>query len=84
MRWSQGGEATVLALRADAVQRRSTVPSPPGSRITGTLAIASGEVALRIKVHGCKRQQDGSFLLEGRPLDLSRDVRLLLEKLAQP
>jgi hypothetical protein len=83
LRWSQGGEATVLTLRADAIRLRSTVPSPPGSRISGTLAVEQGEVAFRIKVHGCKRQQDGSFLLEGRPLDLTRDVRAVLEKLAQ-
>jgi hypothetical protein len=80
LQWSEGGEATVLAASADAIRLRSTIPSPPGSRITGTLEGAAGAV-VRVKIHGCKRQEDGSFLLEGRPLDLTRDVRALLEQL---
>jgi hypothetical protein len=78
--WAQGGEALVLELRADAVRLRSTVPSPPGSRPTGTLLDGSGDV-LRLKVHECKRQEDGSFVLVGRPLDLTRDLRSKLEGL---
>jgi hypothetical protein len=83
--WSNGGEATVLAASADAIRLRSSVPSPPGSRIRGTLAGQAGAESppeVRVKVHACKKQPDGTFLLEGRPLDLTRDVRALLEKLA--
>ena len=84
MEWSHGGEATVLAVSADAIRLRSTVPSPPGSRISGTLQEESAGVpgaALRVKIHACKKQPDGTFLLEGRPLDLTRELRALLEKL---
>jgi hypothetical protein len=80
LHWSQGGEATLLAAGADTVRLRSSIPSPPGSRIGGTLEGEAGAV-VRFKIHGCKRQEDGTFLLEGRPLDLTRDVRALLEKL---
>jgi hypothetical protein len=84
VRWSAGGEARILAIRADAITLDSTVPSPPGSRIEG--AVVGGEggapARLRIKVHASKRQPDGRFLLEGRPLDLSHEARVWLEGLA--
>ncbi len=75
-----GGEAALLAANANAVVLRSTVASPPGSRVEGVLAGEPGTV-VRIKVHACRRQEDGSFLVEGRPLDLTRPVRDKLEAL---
>lgn len=79
--WTQGGEAEVLAASAEAIRLSSTVSSPPGSRIEGTVVgVGETTATLRVKVHVCKRQDDGSFLLEGRPIDLKRDVRAALEK----
>ncbi len=93
--WAKGGDAWVLSASQDAIVLRSTIPSPPGSRIDGTLMAsaaateasapsegARAPVALRVKIHGCKRQDDGTFRLEGRPLDLTREVRAELEALA--
>jgi len=74
--WAKGGEATVMALVDGAITLRSSVPSPPGSRIEGALG-ASG--TLRVKIHGSKKQTDGSFLLEGRALDMTRELRLRIE-----
>jgi hypothetical protein len=80
VRWAAGGEARILAIRADAISLESTVPSPPGSRIEGTLVGGEGPGArLRVKVHASRRQEDGRFLVEGRPLDLSRETRAVLE-----
>jgi hypothetical protein len=80
VRWAAGGEARVLRVGADAIALDSSVPSPPGSRIEGTLEGTAGAVArLRVKVHASKRQPDGRFVLEGRPLDLSRAAREQLE-----
>jgi len=80
LRWSGGGEARVVAVDAATIVLRSTVPSPPGSRIEGTLLeLPSGSV--RVKVHSSKRQPEGDFLLQGRPLDLSRETRGRLEEL---
>jgi hypothetical protein len=76
VRWSTGGEARIVAIGADSISLDSTVPSPPGSRIEGTLAQGA---RVRIKVHASKRQPDGRFAIEGRPLDLSRETRALLE-----
>ncbi len=76
--WTTGGEATVVSLDAKTILLRSTVPSPPGSRLEGAL---SGEppARLRVKVHGCRRQAEGDFLVDGRPIDLPREVRERIE-----
>ena len=75
LRWAKGGEARVLAIDAQAVVLRSTVPSPPGSRIDGKTA--EGD-AVRVKVHSSKKQEDGAFVIEGRALDMTRAMRLKL------
>lgn len=75
--WDKGGTATVIAIAKDAVKLRSTIPSPPGSRVDGTLrAIDGGAGAkVRFKIHGSKRQPEGDFVLEGRAIDMTREVR---------
>jgi len=79
--WERGGEASLERLAGELVTLHSTVPSPPGSRIEGALTIAGEQVAakLRVKIHASRRSGDGTFVLEGRALDLTRDLR---EKLA--
>ncbi len=81
--WATGGEASVVSLGPKTIVVRSTVSSPPGSRLEGTLV---GEPAapahLKVKVHGCKRQPEGDFLIEGRPVDLTREVRAHIEAAA--
>jgi hypothetical protein len=77
--WSRGGSASIVSIASDAVVLRSTVPSPPGSRIEGA---ALGE-AVRFKVHSSKKQDDGSFVIEGRPIDLSKALREKLEAIAE-
>jgi hypothetical protein len=78
LHWAKGGEARVAAIRGDAITLRSTVPSPPGSRIEGRL---EGEppATVRVKVHASKLQPEGDFVLEGRLLDATRGVRARLE-----
>ena len=80
--WAKGGSARVVSVSADAIVLVSTVPSPPGSRIDGVIAAgsveggaASPEVALKVKIHVSRREADGTFRLEGRPLDMTRAVR---------
>jgi hypothetical protein len=80
VRWLRGGEARVVSIDAQAIVLRSTVPSPPGSRIEGAL-MGEPPATLRVKVHGSKRQAEGDFVLEGRPLDLPRETRQRLEQL---
>jgi hypothetical protein len=79
--WTKGGDARVVSIAVDAIVLRSSVPSPPGSRLEGRL---EGEplATVRVKVHGSKRQPDGAFVIEGRVLDATREVRARLEALA--
>lgn len=76
--WAGGGQATVVSLGAKAIVLRSSVPSPPGSRLEGTLA-GEPPATLRVKVHGCRRQPEGDFEIEGRPIDMTRQVRERIE-----
>jgi len=79
--WVTGGEGRIVAAGTDSIVVRSTVPAPPGSRIEG--AMANGDAfTLRVKVHGCRRQPEGDFLIEGRPLDLTREHRERLAAIA--
>jgi hypothetical protein len=71
-----------VALEADAVVLRSTVPSPPGSRIEGRLE-QEPRAPLRVKVHVSRRQPEGDFVIEGRLLDATREVRARLEALSR-
>lgn len=83
VRWDKGGEAEIVNVTMDKIALVSSTPSPPGSRIEGALDVApaEGEPAprLRVKVHGCKKEPDGRFRIDGRPLDLTR---ALLDRIA--
>jgi hypothetical protein len=68
-------------MAGDAITLRSTIPSPPGSRIEGRLA-GDPPATLRVKIHASRRQPEGDFVLEGRVLDVTREVRARLEALA--
>jgi len=78
--WARGGEAVVVKIDAGGIVLRSTVPSPPGSRIDGTLQ-GEAPAGVRVKVHACKKQPEGDFVLEGRPLDLARETRERIERM---
>lgn len=70
--WSSGGAAELVALTANAMTVRSETPHPPGARIEG--ATAEGPT-LKMKVHSGKREADGAYRIEGRPIDLGRELR---------
>ena len=79
--WAKGGEARVATIAVDAIVLRSTVPSPPGSRIEGRLE-GDPPATVRVKVHASKRQPEGDYVIEGRLLDATREVRARLEAMA--
>ena len=70
----RGGRARVVTVEDDGVVFRSSVPVPPGGRIEGILE-AMPVVRIRVKVHQCRRVDDGSYEIAGRLLDATRDVR---------
>jgi hypothetical protein len=70
-------------MRDDMLAVTSTVPSPPGSRIEGRLP-SGGHV--RLKVHVVRKEEAAGasvFRLEGRLIDLTREVRKELAVLAE-
>jgi hypothetical protein len=77
LQWSRGGEAQVVRADGDAIVLRSTVPSPPGSRIDGRLE-GDPPATIRVKIHASRKQPEGDFLLEGRLLDATRELRTRL------
>lgn len=79
--WEKSGVARVIRIDANAIALESSIPSPPGSRISGTL-VSDPAATLRVKIHVSKKQEDGTFLLEGRPIDLTRELREKLVALA--
>ena len=68
-----GGEAAIVENQGDHVVVRSSVASPPGS----TLSLKHGELALQVKVRGCKRLTESQlpFRIEGRLVSLTRAAR---------
>lgn len=84
--WDKGGEATIVALDAhgttDGVRLVSTTPAPPGARVSGVLTDAAGNAhALRFKIHGSKRRDDGAFDVAGRMVDLRKEIREMIRAL---
>lgn len=78
--WARGGEATFTSLDDDRILLTSTISSPPGSRLDGTLP--SG-LSVRIKIHSCRKVGE-SFSVEGRTIDLRRDARAEVLALISP
>jgi hypothetical protein len=84
LRWSKGGEAEIQSVDDDAIVLRSTSPAPPGARLEAVLLLAP-TTQVKIKSHGSKRDDDGTFVLRGRLLDASRELRdRLASLLASP
>lgn len=83
VRWALGGEARIVAVAADSVTLESTTPSPPGSRIDGTLLSGSGR-GVRVKIHSSRKDAAGRFRLDGRPIDMTKEAREELVALVAP
>jgi len=72
--WAKGGTASFVAAQGESVTLRSTIPSPPGSRLDATFA-DEPKTQLRVKVHSSKKQDDGSYTITGRLVDATRETR---------
>jgi len=74
LRWVGGGEAEVVETDGQRVVVRSSRASPPGSPLAAESSLPSSSV-LKLKVHGCRKEPDGWFRIEGRWVDLTRAAR---------
>jgi hypothetical protein len=77
--WTKAGHADVLSFTVENLRVRSDVAAAPGTPLEGTLVVSGLSVTL--KVRSCKRQPGGEFVIEGRPVNLTREQRTMLESL---
>jgi hypothetical protein len=80
VRLARGDEATIVKLAGESISLLATISAPPGASLEGTIDLRTGE-PLRVKVHGSKKQSDGSFIIDGRCVDMTRELRKELESL---
>jgi len=77
-------EPTTLLMYGTEIGVVAGRPAPPGARVEATAVADDGTRSpFRIKVHRCKRQPDGGFVLVGVTIDLRREGRAVLEELAR-
>lgn len=79
--WEKGGQADVVSIDGDGIVLRSTTSAPPGARLSSTLT-EEPSVVVKVKSHGTHREEDGTFTLKGRLIDVTREVRQRLAGLA--
>ena len=83
--WDGGGDGRLVRLDGEAIVVRSSRAFAPGSRPCGRIAPSGSE--LRMKTHRCRRIDDAdglAFTVEGRTLDVTREVREELLALSEP
>ncbi len=70
----QSGRDVVLEMaEGKAVRLRSPTSAPPGSTLS--LTTPNAPRPFQVKVRGCRRDQDGLFVIEGRWVNLSTGQR---------
>jgi len=77
--WSGGGTASIESLDQDRITLVSDRPFAPGSRPEGTLETPPGAHRIWVKVHASKRRDDGTFLVNGRLMNPTRELRQVLK-----
>ena len=76
--WAGGGTASIDAFDDDRLSLISSRPFAPGSRPEGTLDVGSRRIW--IKVHGSRQQEDGTFRVNGRLINATRELRQVLKE----
>jgi hypothetical protein len=75
--WNGGGTAVLDVIDDDKVELVSTRAFAPGARPEGT--VATGHT-IWLKCHGSRRQDDGSYRVKGRLLNVRREILDLLKE----
>jgi hypothetical protein len=76
--WKDGGTAAIEELDGERIQLSSTRAFAPGSRPEGT--VSAGNAPFWMKVHGSRRQADGTYRVAGRLLNATRETRERLKE----
>ena len=75
---AKGGHADVLTLSDTHLTVRSPIPSAPGSTLEGRVG-GDGARVLLLKVRSCKKEPEGTFVIDGRAVNFTRELRASLE-----
>jgi hypothetical protein len=72
--WDKGGQARVLETDGSAIAVESSIPSPPGSSLSGR---TEEGITYHVKVRGCRRLSEAPLLfrIDGRLFNLERAPR---------
>lgn len=71
--WLKGGDGLLVESDGNFAKISSSIPSPPGSTLEGSVEGTLGVFAIKVK--NCKKQPDGRFLLDGKWVNLTREQR---------
>jgi hypothetical protein len=71
LRLPNDGVANIVAIDGERVSLLATRASAPGCPLAGNL---TDETVVRVKVHRCRKQGE-RFLIEGRLIDATRQLR---------
>jgi hypothetical protein len=71
LRLPNDGAANIVAIDGERVSLLATRASAPGCPLAGNL---NDETLVRVKVHRCRKQGE-RFLIEGRLIDATRQLR---------
>lgn len=71
--WTKGGTATVEKFVEPWVTVRSTTSAAPGTPLQGR----HGELLIIVKIKSCKKVDD-AFVIEGRLVNLTKELRAAL------
>lgn len=84
--WASGGQAWLEAVSGDLASLSSTVPAPPGARLTAScrLPATAGPAQIRLKVLRCTRSAEGRFEIAARLLSATRALRRELARALAP
>lgn len=80
LRLANEGTANIVAVDGERVSLLATRASAPGCPLTGNL---EDSTLVRVKVHRCRKQGE-RFLIEGRLVDATRQLRERLGRLIVP
>ncbi len=91
--WQGGGTAVMEVIDGDHVELVSTRAFAPGSRPEGNIAfppdtpagssVGAASPLIWMKVHGSRRQEDGTFRVKGRLLNVRRGLHDLLKEVVR-
>jgi hypothetical protein len=75
------GTGRIVSVEGARVVLETEAAAPPGASLS--CDVEGMPLPFKVKVSGCKRTAPGTFRIEGRFVDLTREQRLAIESMTQ-